>query len=76
MAPTPRRRSLIQRAEVGLAWTLLVGSLIGWPVTALWVARDEPPVVLGLSWLAITLTALDLLKTSRVHRDQTDDGED
>jgi hypothetical protein len=45
-------------------------SLIGWPVSALTFARDEPPVVLGLSWFAITLTAADLLKSSRIHRDQ------
>lgn len=55
--------------EVGLAWVLLVGSLIGWPVSALTWAKDEPQFILGLSWLAITLTAMDLLKTSRVHRD-------
>jgi uncharacterized membrane protein YfcA len=61
---------VIQRLEVALAWVLLVGSLIGWPITALTVARDEPQFVLGLSWFAITLTALDFLKTSRVHRDQ------
>jgi uncharacterized membrane protein YfcA len=60
------------KVEVIVAWTLLVGSLIGWPLSALTVARDEPQFVLGLSWLAITLTALDLLKTSRVHRDQTE----
>lgn len=56
--------------EVVLAWSLLVGSLIGWPVSALTWASDEPQFILGLSWLAITLTAMDLLKTSRVHRDQ------
>lgn len=61
---------MLHRAEVALAWVLLVGSLIGWPVSALWLAKDEPPFVLGLSWLAIALTAADLLKTSRVHRDQ------
>lgn len=64
---------MLPRLEVGLAWTLLVGSLIGWPLSALLWAKDEPQFVLGLSWLAITLTALDLLKTSRVHRDQDDD---
>jgi hypothetical protein len=58
-----------KKAEVWLAWTLLVGSLIGWPLSALTVAKDEPPFILGLSWLAITLTAMDLLKSSRVHRD-------
>lgn len=61
---------MVKRIEVALAWTLLVGSLIGWPVSALTVAKGEPPFILGLSWLAITLTAMDLLKSSRVHRDQ------
>lgn len=60
----------MKRLEVALAWTLLIGSLIGWPITAMTVARDEPQFILGLSWLAISLTALDLLKSSRVHRDQ------
>lgn len=62
----------MKRAEVVLAWTLLVGSLIGWPLSAMTVARNEPQFILGLSWLAITLTAMDFLKSSRVHRDQTD----
>jgi hypothetical protein len=61
------------RLEVGLAWVLLVGSLVGWPLSALTWAKDEPQFILGLSWLAITLTALDLLKTSRVHQDQGDE---
>lgn len=60
-------------ALVVLAWVLLVGSLIGWPMSALVWARDEPQFVLGLSWLAITITALDLLTTSRVHREQGED---
>ena len=56
------------RARLILAWTLLVGSLIGWPLTALTVARNEPQFVLGLSWLAITLTAADLLSTTDVRK--------
>lgn len=63
----------MKRLEVILAWCLLVGSLVGWPLSALTVARGEPQFVLGLSWLALALTAADLLKTSRVHRDQGDD---
>ena len=51
-----------------LAWVLLAGSLVGWPLSALWLARDEPPFVLGLSWLAIVVTALDLLATTDVRR--------
>jgi hypothetical protein len=64
---------VLHRIEVVLAWTLVIASLVGWPWSMLTVARDEPPFVLSLSWLAITLTGLDLLKTSRVHRDQEDD---
>jgi hypothetical protein len=64
----PAKRT--HRLEVGLAWGLLITSLIGWPVSALTFAKDEPATVLGLSWFAITLTAADLVKTSRVHRDQ------
>ena len=64
MAAKPSR---LHRAEVGFAWCLLVVSVLGWPVSAVTWARNEPQTVLGLSWLAITLTALDLLKTSRVH---------
>jgi hypothetical protein len=56
-----------------LAWVLLVGSLVGWPLSALTVARHEPQFVLGLSWLAITLTALDILMTADVHRLQGDE---
>jgi uncharacterized membrane protein YfcA len=62
-----------RRARTVLAWVLLIGSLIGWPVSALTWARDEPQFVLGLSWLAITLTAMDLLTSSQVHEEQGED---
>lgn len=61
-----------RRARTIGAWVLLIGALIGWPVSALTFARGEPPVVLGLSWLAIILTSADLLSTSQVHEDQRD----
>lgn len=64
----------LHRIEAVGAGVLLVASIVGWPVSALTWARHEPPTVLGLSWVAITLTAMDLLKTSRVHKDQDDEG--
>lgn len=60
----------LRRARTIAAWVLLIGSLIGWPVSALTWARKEPQFVLGLSWMAITLTCLDLLTSSQVHEDQ------
>jgi uncharacterized membrane protein YfcA len=56
--------------RVKLAWVLLIASLIGWPISALTVARAEPQFVLGLSWLAIALTALDVLFTADVRENQ------
>lgn len=64
------------RARVRFAWVLLVSSLIGWPISAFTIAKSEPKVVLGLSWLAITLTAVDVLFTSdvRAEQEESDDG--
>lgn len=58
--------------RVVFAWSLLTTTVIGWPVSAFWLARDEPPFVLGLSWLAIVIASLDFLTTSQVHKDQGD----
>lgn len=58
------------RNRVRLAWTLLAASIIGYPISALTIAKHEPPVVLFLSWFAITLTALDVLFTSDVRQQQ------
>jgi uncharacterized membrane protein YfcA len=61
------------RARVRSAWALLVVSLIGWPVSALTFASGEPQVVLGLSWFAITLTALNVVVTADVRKEQDRD---
>lgn len=66
----------MRRARTIAAWVLLLGSCVGWPVSALTVAKGEPPFVLGLSWLAIILTSADLLSTSQVHEAQGNSGDD
>jgi len=55
-----------------LAIAMLIGSLIGWPLTALTVAKDEPQVVLALSWIAIILTAVDGLWVAQVDEKNDD----
>lgn len=69
------RSQMIHRAEVWFGWFLLAVSLVGWPISALTFAKDEPMTVLGLSWLAITLTAMDFLKTARVHVTTEENGD-
>lgn len=63
------RRIDWRRARTIAAWTLLIGAIIGWPASQLTIAKDEPPFTLALSWLAIILTAVDLLTTSQVHEE-------
>jgi hypothetical protein len=53
--------------RVWAARALIAASIIGWPTSALTVARDEPQFVLGLSWLALLFTAVDFLTTAHVH---------
>lgn len=52
------------------AWIIVAISIVGWPLSAFTFASKEPQFVLGLSWLAITLTALDVLSTSDVSAEQ------
>ena len=54
------------------ALVLVVITLIGWPLSAFWFAKDEPQFVLALSWLAITLTAVDIAATTDVRAEQDD----
>lgn len=61
------------RLRIWLAWVLLIGSVVGWPLSAFTWARDEPPFILGLSWLAITLTAIDILSTQDVRKQHEDE---
>jgi hypothetical protein len=56
------------RMRVVLAVMLLGVCVVGWPASMLTVARGEPPFVLSLSWLALILTALDILATTDTRR--------
>jgi hypothetical protein len=66
MNPKLRRRAAI---------AMVIITLIGWPVSAFTWAANEPQFVLGLSWLAITLTCLDIAATTDVRAEQDDKGE-
>lgn len=70
-----RKRSSegVAKVEVILAWALIIACVVGWPLSQLTVAKDEPAFVLGLSWLAILLTAVDYLKNSRAHKEQREE---
>lgn len=48
------------------AFILLSFAVIGWPLTAFTIFKHEPQGILGLSWLAIILTSVDILFTSSI----------
>lgn len=62
-----------RKTRVTAAWVLLVMAVIGWPSSALTLAREEPQFVLGLSWMAIIIEAANLLTSSQVHEEQAED---
>lgn len=66
----------MRRARTVAAWILLIGSIVGWPVTALTVFREEPQGVLGLSFLAIIVEAASLLTSSQIHEEAAKGGSD
>lgn len=58
------------RTRIILAWTLLIGAIIGWRLIQLTVAKDGPPFIFALSWLALVLTSIDILSTQDVRDKQ------
>ena len=61
---------LSPKVRYRIAAVILDLSVLGWPLSALTVAKGEPPFILGLSWLAITITAFDVLCTTDVRNTQ------
>lgn len=59
------------KAFVWVNVAILAGAVVGWPLTQLTIARNEPPFVLGLSWLAILIGAWGNLLTATVKQDTT-----
>ena len=53
-----------------LAWANLWLSLIGMPLT-IWLT-GEPPFILGLSWYAVTVTALGHISAARANKEIVD----
>lgn|GEM_PF-2201247 len=62
----PGGRALSPKWRRRAAFALIAITLVGWPVSALTFAKGEPQFILGLSWLAITLTAVDVAATTDV----------
>lgn len=59
------------------AFIILGICVVAWPITSMTVFSHEPQGILGLSWMALILTALDILATTDVRKQHDEeDGED
>lgn len=65
MKSAKRRQQISRWLSIGM----LVFGLVGWPVSALTVAKEEMPVILGLSWLALIYSALTAILVSEGNGD-------
>jgi hypothetical protein len=52
-----------------VSWILVLGSIVGWPVSAV-LFPDEPQFVLFLSWFAVFIGALAVVVTVEVRAQQ------
>lgn len=65
MTSTKRSTDIV----IAASWAVLVVSVVGWPVTALTVFRDEQQGILGLSWFALIYSAANTLLTAYTKRE-------
>lgn len=58
------------RNRVKAATWLLYTCTVGWPISMFTFAKNEPPTMLSLSWLALIVTCLILIATTDVREQQ------
>lgn len=57
------------------AVVIFFACIVFWPVSQFTFAKSEPPTILGLSWGAMILTALDIMASTDIRKEIADDGE-
>lgn len=53
--PMLLHRILSPKLRRPVAWVLFAGGIVGWPLSMLTLAQNEPPFTLSLSWLAVVI---------------------
>lgn len=51
------------------AFVAIDAIIILWPLSLFTFAKDEPPFILSLSWMALLIEAFSLLTASQVHEE-------
>jgi hypothetical protein len=53
-----------------IAWTMLVGGIVTWPVAMLTFASDEQPVTLSLSFLALIYEGFNAVQVAGQQKEE------
>lgn len=61
-------KSTSPQAQVNISWFIIISSFIGWPLTAVTVAKNEPFVILSISWLALIYAGYSSLVTANADK--------
>lgn len=56
------------KAQEYFSWFIIVSSLIGWPLSALTIAKDEPFIILSISWLALIYSGYSALVAAQADK--------
>lgn len=56
------------RGQIAFSWFIILSSIVGWPLSALTVAKDEPFVILSISWLALIYSGYSALVAAQADK--------
>lgn len=62
------KKILTPEAQEFTSWLIIISSAIGWPLSALTVAKDEPFIILSISWLALIYSGYSALVASQADK--------
>lgn len=54
--------------QIRVSWFIIISSIIGWPVSALTIAKEEPFIILSISWLALIYSGYSALVAAQADK--------
>ncbi len=52
----------MKRFRLVLAWVMMIGGIVLWPILALTIAKEEPQFTLGLSFMALVYASFNSIQ--------------
>lgn len=68
MATALIKKIMTPKGQEVFSWFIIISSIIGWPVSALTIAKDEPFIILSISWLALIYSGYSALVAAQADK--------